>query len=59
MLKSGKEDYDAADQAADALIAASPKAPSADKDNEDVKENIRDLAELYRDKKEYARAIHF
>lgn len=46
------KDFDAADQAADSLIAASEK-------NEDAREGIRELADLYRDKKEYTRAAHF
>jgi tetratricopeptide (TPR) repeat protein len=47
-----KRNYDAADTTADTLVKAFP-------DNEDVRENIRSLAEFYRDKKQYARAAHF
>ncbi|MBN2589596.1 MAG: tetratricopeptide repeat protein [Sedimentisphaerales bacterium] len=47
------KDYDAADKAADSMIALS------DKDNADVQEGVRELADVYRDKNEYARAAHF
>jgi tetratricopeptide (TPR) repeat protein len=47
-----QKDYDSADSAADYLFAYSH-------DNDDVKKGIRELADFYRARKEYARAIHF
>ncbi len=46
------KNYSAAEVVADYLIASSP-------DSEDVKQGISDLADYYRDKKQFANAINF